>query len=63
MMRVKHCLSIYEYRGKRYAEANRIISESITDELIKMTEAEARKKHGWVTVQGADSVVTDESDK
>lgn len=42
------------------AEANRIISESITDELIKMTEAEARKKHGWVTVQGADAVVTDE---
>lgn len=41
------------------AEANRIISESITDELIKMTEAEARKKHGWVTVQGADIVATD----
>ena len=45
------------------AEANRIVSESITDELIKMTEAEARKKHGWVTVQGADTVVTDEPDK
>lgn len=40
--------------------ANRIISESITDELIKMTEAEARKKHGRVTVQGADAVVADE---
>lgn len=42
------------------AEANRIISESITENLIKMTEAEARKKHGWVTVQGADAVVSDE---
>lgn len=40
------------------AKSNKIISDSITDELIKMTEAEARKKHGWVTVQGADSVVT-----
>lgn len=41
------------------AEANRIVSESITDNLIKMKEAEAREKHGWVTVQGADTVVTE----
>lgn len=41
------------------AEANRIKSQSITDKLIRMTEAEARKKHGWVTVQGADTVVTE----
>ena len=34
------------------AEANRLKSESITDELIKMTEAEARLQHGWVTVTG-----------
>lgn len=40
------------------AESNRIISESITDELIKMKEAEARLEHGWVEVQGADTVVT-----
>lgn len=40
------------------AESNRIISESITPELIQMKEAEARLKHGWVTVQGADTVVT-----
>lgn len=42
------------------AEANKLKSESITDELIKMTEAEARLKHGWVTVQGADTVVANE---
>ena len=42
------------------AEANRLKSESITDELIKMTEAEARLQHGWVTVQGADTVVANE---
>ena len=42
------------------AESNRIKAASITDELIRMTEAEARKEHGWVTVQGADTVVTEE---
>lgn len=40
------------------AEANKTIAESITPELIEMKEAEARLKHGWVTVQGADTVVT-----
>ena len=41
------------------AEANKILSESITPELIQMTEAEARKEHGWVTVQGADVVAVE----
>ena len=40
------------------AEANRIVSQSITPELIQMMEAEARKEHGWVEVQGADTVVS-----
>lgn len=40
------------------ADANRIIAESITPELIQMQEAEARMEHGWVTVQGSDTVVT-----
>ena len=44
-------------QAQAQADANRIISESITPELIQMTEAEARLKHGWVTVTGADSVV------
>ena len=39
------------------AEANRMLSESITPALIQMKEAEARQKHGWVTVQGAGTVV------
>lgn len=43
------------------AESNRIISSSITDELIRMKEAEARNKFGWVSVQGANTVVTDNS--
>lgn len=40
------------------AKANKEISSSITDELIRMKEAEARLEHGWITVQGADAVVT-----
>jgi regulator of protease activity HflC (stomatin/prohibitin superfamily) len=40
------------------ADANKVLSESITPELIQMKEAEARLKHGWITVQGADAVVT-----
>ena len=43
------------------AEANRLISESSTQELIDMKESEARMEHGWVTVNGTNSVVTDSS--
>lgn len=46
-------------KAEAEAEANRVLAASITDELIRMKEAEARDKHGWVTVQGADTVVTD----
>lgn len=42
------------------AEANRLLSESITQELIDMKEAEAHMEHGFVTVQGANTVVTEE---
>ena len=40
------------------AKANKIKSDSITDSLIRMKEAEAREKHGWVTVNGATGVIT-----
>ena len=40
------------------AEANRIIASSLTSELIQMKEMEARLQHGWVTIQGASTVVT-----
>ena len=40
------------------AEANKLLSDSITPELVQMKEAEAHMKHGWVTVQGADAIVT-----
>lgn len=40
------------------AEANSKIAQSITPELIQWQEAQARMEHGWITVQGADTVVT-----
>lgn len=40
------------------AESNRKIAQSITPELIQWEEAQARLEHGWVTVQGAGTVVT-----
>lgn len=49
-------------KAEAEAKANNKLSASITDELIKMKEAEARLKHGWVTVQGSDTVVTDATD-
>lgn len=40
------------------AQANRLIAESITPELLEKMEMEARLKWGWVIVQGG-SVITD----
>lgn len=54
-------VAIETARGE--AEANRLISQSITSELIQMKEAEARLKHGWITIQGASTVVTTDADK
>ena len=39
------------------ADANNMINSSITENLIKMKEAEARLAHGWVTTQGASGIV------
>lgn len=47
-----------QIQAEAEAKANNTISASITDELLKQMEMEARKEHGWVTVQGADTVVT-----
>ena len=46
---------IEKARGE--AEANRLVSQSITSELIQMKEAEARLKHGWVEIQGGTPIV------
>lgn len=47
-----------QIQAEAEAKANNTISASITDELLKQMEMEARLEHGWVTVQGADTVVT-----
>ena len=44
------------------AEANKLLEQSITENLIKMKEAEARVIHGWVEIQGANNVITDTRD-
>ena len=49
-------IAIAEAEGE--AQANERLSSSITPELIAMKEAEARLKHGWITVEGAGTVVT-----
>ena len=46
-------------KAKAEAEANKVKAASITPELIQMVEAEARKKHGWITTQGVSAVVKD----
>lgn len=48
---------IEEARGE--AEANKLLQQSITPELLKKMEMEARLKHGWVEIQGANAVVSD----
>lgn len=45
------------------AKANKLKADSITDKLIRMKEAEARLKHGWVTVQSGDAAVVLDQDK
>lgn len=50
--------NIKRIEAQAEADANAIISQSITPELIQMKEAEARLEHGWITVQGANTVVT-----
>lgn len=49
-------------QAEAQAEANKQLSESITQALIEMKLAEARQKHGWVTVQGADAVIEEEGE-
>ena len=43
--------------AKGTAEANSIINKSLTPELIKMKEAEARMEHGWVEVLTGEAIV------
>lgn len=57
ILEAKAAAEAKQIEAQAEAEANRVISSSITPELIQMKEAEARMEHGWVTVQGAGTVV------
>lgn len=63
LIKAKNEAEIKRTQAKAEADANKVKASSITRDLIKMTEAEARLKHGWVTVQGADAVVKSEDGK
>ena len=52
---------IEEARGVE--EANKIVSKSITPEILKMEEIKARQKFGWVEVTGAEGLIVDKESK
>lgn len=54
----KSAAAITEAEGQ--SKANKLLQQSITPELLKKMEMEARLKHGWVTIQGSTPVVTTE---
>lgn len=60
LIKAKNEAEIKLTQAKAEAEANKVKASSITDNLIKMKEVEARLRHGWVTVQGADAVVKED---
>ena len=59
LIKAKNEAEIAITKAKAEAEANKLKAASITPELIQMKEAEARLKHGWVTVKGVEAVVKD----
>lgn len=44
-------------KAKGDAKANELIDQSMTDKVLKKMEMDARKSHGWVTIQGATPLV------
>lgn len=57
LIKAKNEAEIKKTEAKGESDANKLISSSITEELIRMKEAEARLKHGWVEVNGASTIV------
>lgn len=57
LIKAQNEAEIKRTQAQAEADANNLKASSITESLIKMTEAEARLKHGWVEVQGVDAVV------
>lgn len=58
LIKAENEAAIKRVEAQAEADANALKSQSITQQLIDMKNAEARLKHGWVEVQGAGTVVT-----
>lgn len=46
-------------KARGTSESNKLLEKSITKELIELKTAEARLKHGWVTINGAGGLIVD----
>lgn len=57
LIKAENEAAIKRVEAQAEADANVLKSQSITQQLIDMKNAEARLKHGWVEVQGASTVV------
>ena len=60
LIKAQNAADIKRTEAQAEADANRLVAASVTSELIAMKEAEARLKHGWVTVNGG-SVIANAS--
>ena len=60
LIKAENAAAIKIKEAEAEAESNRLKAASITEELINMKEAEARLKHGWVTVQSGGTVAVTE---
>lgn len=60
LIKAENVAAIKIKEAEAEAESNRLKAASITEELINMKEAEARLKHGWVTVQSGGTVAVTE---
>ena len=60
LIKAENAAAIKIKEAEAEAESNKLKAASITEELISMKEAEARLKHGWVTVQSGGTVAVTE---
>ena len=57
-VKAKTAAEVMKINAEAEAEAYRIKSAAITDNLLRKWELDARLKHGWIEVQGANTVVS-----
>lgn len=62
LIEAQNAAEIAKVEADAEAYANKVIAESITDNLIRKTEAEARMKHGWIVIDGAGNTIVNAND-